>query len=144
MLGTFYFIILRAYLTVMEAVILILKHTTFLHISNPSQKSALTQAEKDYQAANIDMKIQEFLTPSSQEVSVEKLAQFIMANDLGLLILAPIININSPKLFLEHNGWLKRFWKQTFLHKSIKQHKKGPISGGSGVASGSGTSGSGV
>ena len=95
MLGTFYFMIFRAYLTVMEAVIFILKHATFLHLSNPSQKLALTQAEKDYQAANIDMKIQEFLTPLSQELSAEKLAQFIMANDIGLLILAPIINIKS-------------------------------------------------
>ena len=39
--------------------------------------------------------------------------------------------------------WLKRFWKPKFLHKSIKQHKDGPVdpkSGGSGVAGGSGMS----
>ena len=74
-----------------EAVIFILKHATFLHLSNPSQKSALTQAEKDYQAANINMKIQEFLTPSQapyfQEFSVEELTHFIMANDIGMLLL---------------------------------------------------------
>ena len=90
----------------MKAVIFILKHATFLHLSNPSQKSALTQAEKDYQAANIDMKIQEFLTPSSQELSVEKLVQFIMANDIGLLILAPILNIKSYQAFSRACEWL--------------------------------------
>ena len=81
----------------MTAVIFILKHATFLYLSNPSQKSALTQADKDYQAANIDLKIQEFLAPSSQELSVEKLAQFIMANDIGMLILP--INIISYQSF---------------------------------------------
>ena len=81
----------------MTAVIFILKHATFLHISVPSQKSALTQAEKDYRAANIDLKIQEFLATSSQELSVGKLAQFIMANDIGMLILP--INIISYQSF---------------------------------------------
>ena len=42
-------------------------------------------------AANIELKIQKFLTPSSQELSVEKLAQFIMANDIGLLFLHPLL-----------------------------------------------------
>ena len=88
-----YFIIFGAYLllTFMKAVIFILKHATFLHLSIPSQKLSLTQAEKDYMAANIELKIQKFLTPSSQELSVEKLAQFIMANDIGLLFLHPLL-----------------------------------------------------
>ena len=92
----------------MEAVIFIIKHATFLHLSNLSKKAALTQAEKDYQAANIDMKIQEFLTPSSQKLSLEKLTQFIMANDIGLFILAPIINIKSYEAFSRACGYSSR------------------------------------
>ena len=86
------FILSGAYLPLnCQAVIFILKQATFLYLSNPSQMLALTQAEKDYQAANIDMKIQDFLTSPSQEFSIDKFAQFIMANDIGMLILA-IIN----------------------------------------------------
>jgi hypothetical protein len=77
----------------LEAVIFILKHATFLHLSEPSRMSALIQAEKAYQAANIKLKIQEFLTPSSQEFSKETFAHFIMANDIGLSILAPFITV---------------------------------------------------
>jgi hypothetical protein len=41
------------YLTFGVAVIIILKHATFLLLSNLSSESALTQAEADYQAGNI-------------------------------------------------------------------------------------------
>jgi hypothetical protein len=77
-------------LTFEEAVIIILKHATFLLLSNLSSKSALTQAETDYQAGNIKSEIEQFLAESSQEHSLEQFASFIMANDIGLFILALI------------------------------------------------------
>ena len=67
----------------MTAVILILKHTTSLLLSNSSIQLALTHADQHYQWANIDLKIQEYLAASSQELSVEQLASFIMAIDIG-------------------------------------------------------------
>ena len=75
------------YLTLVKAVILIFKHATLLHLPM-SSKSALTQAAMEYQAANIDLKIQQYLTTSSQEYSVEEFASFIMATDIGIFILA--------------------------------------------------------
>jgi hypothetical protein len=77
-------------LTFVVAVIIILKHATFLHLSNPSQESALTQAERDYQAVNMKSNIQQFLSASPQNHSIEQIASFIKANDIGLYILAPI------------------------------------------------------
>ncbi|KAN0134489.1 hypothetical protein V8E53_007635 [Lactarius tabidus] len=115
------------YLTFGVAVIIILKHATFLLLSNLSSESALTQAEKDYQAGNIGSEIQQFLKASPQSPSNEQFASFIKANDI------------VPSQKKDH--WLKQFWKPILLHKSTKQHKEGsvdPISSGSGVASGSG------
>jgi hypothetical protein len=68
------------------ALILIFKHATFLRLSDSTPESALTHVELAYQKANIDWKIQQFL--SSQELSVKKLAAFIMATDIGEFILA--------------------------------------------------------
>jgi len=70
-----------------EAVIIILKHATFLRLSNLSPESALTHAELGYREANIDSKIQQYLTPPSQEHSLELFAHFIMATDFGSFIL---------------------------------------------------------
>ena len=79
-----HFIIFRLYLTFVEAVILILKHATFLLLSGLLPEPAVTQAELDYQKANIDLKIQQHLASSSTEVqSVEQLTSFIMATDFG-------------------------------------------------------------
>ncbi len=72
----------------MEAVILILKHATLLRPSNLLPESTLTQAELDYREANIDLKIQQHLTASSQEHTVELFAGFVMATDIGSFILA--------------------------------------------------------
>jgi hypothetical protein len=82
------FIIFRAYLTFVEAVILIFKHATFLSPSYLSSESALTQAEMDFRAANTKLKIQQCLT---QEHSVELFTDFIMTNDIGLFILASVM-----------------------------------------------------
>jgi hypothetical protein len=78
-------------LTFVEAVILILKHASFLWLSNGSE-SALTLAEADYQKANIDLKIQEYLQASSPEHSVEEFAfKFIMATDIGMFIVTFVL-----------------------------------------------------
>jgi hypothetical protein len=81
----FTLIIFRGYLTFLEAVILILKHATFLRLSNLSSESALTHVDRDYQEENINLKIQQHLAASSQEHSVVLFAGFIMATDIGLL-----------------------------------------------------------
>jgi hypothetical protein len=47
-------------------------------------EAALTQAELDYQEANVDSDIQEYLTAFSSEISVENIADFIMATNFGL------------------------------------------------------------
>ncbi|KAF8271919.1 hypothetical protein EI94DRAFT_1719197 [Lactarius quietus] len=63
------------------AIILILKHATFLWPSNKLQ-SALSQAEQNYQRANMDSNIQEYLKAFSSEDTVERFAGFIMATDM--------------------------------------------------------------
>ena len=77
------------YLTFLEAVILILKHATFLRLTNLSSESALTCADLHYQEANIDLKIQEYLA-TSQEQSIMIFVDFIMATDSGLCVLTSV------------------------------------------------------
>lgn len=86
----FHFIIFRVYLTFVKAVILILRHTTFLQHSHLSPKSALTHVELAYQEANIDLKIEQNLTASPQEHSVELFAAFIKATNISEFILASV------------------------------------------------------
>ena len=76
-------------LTFVQAAIIIFKHATFLWSSHMplSSESALTYAEKDYQAANIKLKIEQYLLASTEEYTVEQLAHFIMSTDIGLLFL---------------------------------------------------------
>ena len=74
----------------MEAVIIILKHATFLRLSNMSPESALKHANQDYQEANVDLKIQQHLTASSQEHSIMLSEGFIMATNIGLFILTSV------------------------------------------------------
>ena len=74
----------------MEAVILILKHATFLRLSDSSKESALIQAGLAYQKADINSKIKQFLRASSQEYSVQLFSGFIMATDIGLFILESV------------------------------------------------------
>lgn len=69
----------------MTAVILILKHATFLRLSEESEL-ALTHAELNYQEANINLTVQQYLEASSPKLTVKKSADFIMATEFGLLI----------------------------------------------------------
>ena len=80
------------YLTLVEVVILILKHATILRLSNRPEE-ALILAGQDYQDANIDLKIQEHLKAFTPKDSVEKFADFIMATNIGLFIHSSIMTI---------------------------------------------------
>jgi hypothetical protein len=73
------------YLTIVEAVILVLKHATLLQLSNEPE-AALTQAELDYQESNIDLKIQEYLKALSSE-DVNQFSGFINATEIGMFVL---------------------------------------------------------
>ncbi|KAH9024480.1 hypothetical protein EDB83DRAFT_1979310 [Lactarius deliciosus] len=114
------------------AVILILKHATFLRLSSLSPKLALTHAELDYRAANIDVNIQQYLMASSQAHSVELFAAFIMATDIlpsqssATTDILPsnssatdIVPSNSSVKNREKDHWFKRFLGPVFPRKSI-------------------------
>ena len=83
----------RVYLTFEKAVILILKHATFLRLSN-SQELAITFAELDYQKANIDVAIQQHLVAHGSKHTVEQFAGFIMSTDIGLFIFLSVTSIS--------------------------------------------------
>ena len=86
------------YLTIVEAVLLILKHATTLRLSN-MPVDALTQAELDYKETNTDMKIQEYLKEfPPEEDAVEKFSGFIMATNIGLVIYLSTTRISHLSL----------------------------------------------
>ena len=85
-----YTFIFRVYLTFVKAVTLILKHATLLRTTNQPE-AALTNVELDYQRANLDESIQQFLTECASDVSVEQFASFIMGTEIGLFILLPFV-----------------------------------------------------
>ena len=77
----------------MKAVTLILKHATLLRTSN-LPKAALTNVDLDYQRANTDGSIQQYLTACASDVSVEQFAAFIMSTEIGLFILPFVTSIS--------------------------------------------------
>ena len=79
------FIYFRVFLTLLKAVTLILKHATSLRTSI-SAKSALANAELNYQNANIDVTIQEHITACASDQSVEQFVGFVMSTEIGLFI----------------------------------------------------------
>lgn len=88
---SFFGVYLTWYLISGEAIILILKHATFLRLSNlnlSTAETALAQAELDYQEAKMDLKVQQHLAVSSHEHTAELSAGFILASDFGLFLLA--------------------------------------------------------
>ncbi|KAH9023386.1 hypothetical protein EDB85DRAFT_2277896, partial [Lactarius pseudohatsudake] len=95
------------------AVILILKHATFLRLSNMSAESALTLAEVDYRVANIDSQIRQHLTAPSQEQSDESFVGFIMAVELFRLSLRSKTHLDRK------NRRFTLFWESIFLCKFI-------------------------
>ena len=80
----------------MKAVTLILKHATLLRTSNLPE-AALTNANLNYQKANIDEFIQQHLMACASELSVEQFTSFIMGTDIGLFIL---FLVAMPYLYL--------------------------------------------
>ena len=81
-----YFFISRVSLTFGKAVTLILKHATLLQTSN-QRSMALTNVELNYQKANIDESIQQYLIACASKLSLEQFAGFTMGTDIGLFIL---------------------------------------------------------
>ena len=124
----------------MEAVIIIFKHATFLKLSNLSAESALTHAEMNFWASKVDLKIQEHLVASFHENSVQQFADFIMATDIGLFILASVRIISHQAftsiilVFYSKECKEKTFGLQTSLvklsGKSIKHLKERPVDPG--------------
>ena len=82
----FFFLTFGVYFILDKAVILILKHATFLRFSR-LPKLALIYAELDYQKANIDVAIQQHLREYASDHSVEQFVDFIMGTDIGLFSL---------------------------------------------------------
>ena len=91
-------------MTLVEAVILVLKHATFMRLSNSgknfTRQSSLARADVHYEEASIDLKIQEFLK-TSQEQSIMQFVDFIMATDIGLFIFTSV-KLISHQLCAEH------------------------------------------
>ncbi len=77
----------------LKAIILIFKHATFLRHSL-LQGPALIQADLDYQKADVDQKIQEYVA-ASQGPSAELDKGFIMAIEIGLSILMSVQIVSS-------------------------------------------------
>lgn len=107
----------------MQAIILILKHATFLRLSDMSTaETALTQAELDYQEAKMDLKIQQHLTTSSPEHAAELSAGFILTSDFGLFyaycncrdlikfLLARPQSLLKTRVQRKDNWFRRRFW----------------------------------
>ncbi|KDR68943.1 hypothetical protein GALMADRAFT_160725 [Galerina marginata CBS 339.88] len=70
----------------MIATLIILRHATILRPSGFSAKSALAQAELDYQKLNISIKITQHFTASPQEYSVQNFVDFIQGVSFGQLL----------------------------------------------------------
>ena len=87
-----YHFIPRVYLTFVKAVTLILKHATLLRTSNQPE-AALTNVDLNYQKANIDESIQQYLMACASELSVEQFAGFIMGTDIGLFVLLSFVTL---------------------------------------------------
>ena len=81
----FHVFIFRVYLTLVTAATLILKHASFLRASM-TLKSALTNADRKYQEANIDVTIREHLTACAARQSKKQFVGFIMSTDISLFI----------------------------------------------------------
>ena len=79
----FHFVVFRLYSKLLKAVLLILKHATVLRQSKES-KLALTEANLNYEKANIDSIIHQHFLECYPEDS--KLVDFIMATEIGVFV----------------------------------------------------------
>ena len=87
------FIFVRTYLTFLTAVVLILKHATSLRFSMLPEP-ALIQADMDYQKADVNQKVQQYIA-ASQDYSAKLDTAFIMAVEIGSSILVSVWIIQS-------------------------------------------------
>jgi hypothetical protein len=71
-------------LTFEVAIILILKHAASLCLSGISARRAITQAESDFQSANLASKIEEQFPGSYEEYTVEQFVHFVVDTNIGL------------------------------------------------------------
>jgi len=86
-------ILVGAYLTFPKAIVFIFKHATSLRHSL-LRESALIQADLDYQKADVDQKIQEYIA-TSQGHSAKLDKAFITAIEIGLSILMLVQIVTS-------------------------------------------------
>ncbi|KAF8272789.1 hypothetical protein EI94DRAFT_159128 [Lactarius quietus] len=82
-LGIWFMLLFATYST-FAAIILICKHATILCFSGYSAKLALTQAELNYQKANIASTIREHFTASYQEYTIEQFISFLMNTNIAV------------------------------------------------------------
>jgi len=66
------------------AIILIFKQAALLCLSGIPGKLALTQAESDFQKANIVSKIEECFTASYQEYTIEDFVSFLVKTNIAI------------------------------------------------------------
>ena len=71
-------------LTYEVAIILILKHAASLCLSGSSARTAISQAESNFQNANVASTIEEHFTESYEEYTVEQFVHFIVDTNFGL------------------------------------------------------------
>ena len=76
--------LLAAHLTSEVAIILLFKHAAVLCLSEIPAKSALTQAESNFQKAKIASQIKNHFTASYQEYSIEHITNFLINTNIGL------------------------------------------------------------
>ena len=101
MLGILYFYF-QSLFNLLKALTLILKHATFLQTSNHPEE-AVTKVELNYQKANIDESIQQYLIACASELSLEQFVGFIMSTNIGLFILSlPHVTSISYDSFVSH------------------------------------------
>ena len=71
-------------LTFEVAIILIPKHAASLCLSGISVQTAISQAESNFQNADVAFKIEEHFTGSYEEYTVEQFVHFIVDTNFGL------------------------------------------------------------
>ena len=129
------FTFVRAYLTFPKAIVIILKHATSLCFSM-LPGPALVQADLDYQMADVNQKIQQYVA-ASQGHSAELDRAFIMAIEIGSFIYlfclfksynAFISKFRCDKcVYIRGIGWLKWFLELAFSHMTPLCWCKGSI-----------------
>src|SRR6266704_599994 len=75
--------VLPQYFNFSPAIIMIFKHATPLCGSGSLLKSALAQAELDYQNSDVGLQVAQYFTAAPQHYSVQQFVDFIMGAHVG-------------------------------------------------------------